>query len=119
MVAPYFLSFWMEFLSFALKLTSQSVDMDHGSSLGSSAEGGEGLTKKQKAMSFAAGAAMSYYLSPLVVMYFAITDAGAQQAFGFLMGLFGLALAKEVCKEINDADLIGALKRRLFGGREK
>ncbi|WP_287497179.1 holin [Pandoraea sp. CB10b_02] len=80
---------------------------------------GEGLTRKQKAMSFAAGAAMSYYLSPLVVMYFAITDAGAQQAFGFLMGLFGLALAKEVFKEINDADLIGALKRRLFGGLEK
>ncbi|VVE82582.1 holin [Pandoraea sputorum] len=80
---------------------------------------GEGLTRKQKAMSFAAGAAMSYYLSPLVVMYFAITDAGAQQAFGFLMGLFGLALAKEVFKEINDADLIGALKRRLSGGLEK
>jgi len=80
---------------------------------------GEGLTRKQKVMSFAAGAAMSYYTSPALVVWFAIADPGAQQTLGFLAGLFGLALAKECFKKINEADLIGDIWRRFFGGAEK
>ncbi|MDN7654306.1 holin [Burkholderia multivorans] len=77
---------------------------------------GDGLTRKQKAMSFLSGAAVAYYGGPAAVSWFAITDGGAQQAIGFLVGLFGLAIAKELFKEINNADFIGALKRRIFGG---
>ncbi|UQP01399.1 holin [Burkholderia multivorans] len=77
---------------------------------------GDGLTGRQKAVSFVAGAAVSYFVGPLIVTWFAITDNGAQQAIGFLVGLFGLAITKELFKEINNADFIGALKRRIFGG---
>lgn len=77
---------------------------------------GEGLTRKQKALSFLSGATVAYFVGPLVVSWFAIKDSGAQQAIGFLIGLFGLAVAKELFKEINSADLIGAIKRRFLGG---
>ncbi|MDI3301599.1 MAG: holin [Burkholderia multivorans] len=78
---------------------------------------GDGLTRKQKAFSFMSGAAVAYYGGPLAVSWFAITDSGAQQAIGFLVGLFGLAVTKELFKEINNADFIGALKRRFLGGQ--
>ncbi|MCA8323288.1 holin [Burkholderia cepacia] len=77
---------------------------------------GDGLTGRQKAVSFMSGAAIAYYGGPAAVSWFAITDSGAQQAIGFLVGLFGLAVTKELFKEINNADFIGALKRRIFGG---
>ncbi|MDW9227086.1 putative membrane protein [Burkholderia cepacia] len=77
---------------------------------------GDGLTRKQKAVSFLSGAAVAYYGGPAAVSWFSITDGGAQQAIGFLVGLFGLAVTKELFKEINNADFIGALKRRIFGG---
>ncbi|RQR87627.1 MULTISPECIES: holin [unclassified Burkholderia] len=77
---------------------------------------GDGLTGRQKALSFVSGAAFSYYVGPWIVSQFAITDSGAQQAIGFLIGLFGLAITKELFKEINNADFLGALKRRIFGG---
>ncbi|UQN68264.1 holin [Burkholderia multivorans] len=78
---------------------------------------GEGLTRKQKVASFLSGAAVAYYGGPLIVVWFAIGDNGAQQAIGFLVGLFGLAVTKELFKEINNADFIGALKRRFLGGQ--
>lgn len=78
---------------------------------------GEGLTRKQKVVSFLSGAAFAYYVSPWFTSKFAIGDSGAQQTFGFLVGLFGLAITKELFKEINTADIIGALKRRFLGGQ--
>ncbi|CAB3972370.1 MULTISPECIES: holin [Burkholderia] len=78
---------------------------------------GDGLTGRQKAMSFVTGAAFSYFIAPAIVVWCGITDSGAQQAIGFLVGLFGLAIAKELFKEINNADFIGALKRRFLGGQ--
>ncbi|MBR7956149.1 holin [Burkholderia cenocepacia] len=78
---------------------------------------GDGLSARQKAVSFVSGAAVSYFIGPLIVAWFGITDAGAQQAIGFLIGLFGLAITKELFKEINNADFIGALKRRFLGGQ--
>ncbi|KVF08995.1 holin [Burkholderia vietnamiensis] len=78
---------------------------------------GDGLTRKQKAVSFLSGAAVAYYGGPLAVTWFSINDGGAQQAIGFLVGLFGLAITKELFKEINTADIIGALKRRFLGGQ--
>ncbi|EML1597816.1 holin [Burkholderia cenocepacia] len=78
---------------------------------------GDGLTGRQKAVSFVAGAAFSYFVGPLIVVWCSIADSGAQQAIGFLIGLFGLAITKELFKEINNADFIGALKRRFLGGQ--
>ncbi|MDN7848131.1 holin [Burkholderia seminalis] len=77
---------------------------------------GDGLTGRQKVVSFLSGAAIAYYVGPAAVSWFAITGSGGPQAIGFLVGLFGLAVTKELFKEINNADFIGALKRRIFGG---
>ncbi|MCA8087494.1 holin [Burkholderia cenocepacia] len=77
---------------------------------------GDGLTGRQKVVSFLSGAAIAYYVGPAAVSCFAITSSGGPQAIGFLVGLFGLAVTKELFKEINNADFIGALKRRIFGG---
>jgi len=77
---------------------------------------GDGLTGRQKVVSFLSGAAIAYYVGPAAVSWFSITGSGGPQAIGFLVGLFGLAVTKELFKEINNADFIGALKRRIFGG---
>jgi hypothetical protein len=77
---------------------------------------GDGLTWRQKAISFCSGAAIAYYAGPWAVLLFGSNDARSQQAIGFFVGLFGLAITKELFKEINNADFIGALKRRIFGG---
>ncbi|HDR9288088.1 TPA: holin [Burkholderia multivorans] len=77
---------------------------------------GEGLTRKQKVVSFLSGAAVAYYVGPLVIWIAHITDDSQKLGTGFLVGLFGLAITKELFKEINTADLIGAIKRRFFGG---
>lgn len=78
---------------------------------------GDGLTKRQKIASFAAGVAVAYYGGPFVIWLFSIPVGGPQQAIGFFVGLFGLAITKELFKEINNADFLGALKRRFLGGQ--
>ncbi len=77
---------------------------------------GEGLSWRQKAISFASGVAVAYYVGPLVILLAHITEDSQKLGTGFLVGLFGLAVTKELFKEINSADLIGAIKRRFLGG---
>ncbi|MGG2041157.1 holin [Burkholderia gladioli] len=78
---------------------------------------GEGLSWKQKAISFVSGVAIAYYVGPFVIMLAHITEDSQKLGTGFLVGLFGLAVTKELFKEINSADLIGAIKRRFLGGQ--
>ncbi|MBI0325556.1 holin [Burkholderia plantarii] len=79
---------------------------------------GEGLGWKQRAMSFAAGVVTAYYIGPLVIWFAHATEDSQKMGVGFAVGLFGLAITKELFKEINNADLIGTLKRRFFGRGE-
>ena len=76
---------------------------------------GDGLNWWQKLSSFAAGLACAVYIAPVLIEWFTITGARTHSGIEFLVGLFALATAREVFKEINEADIIGALKRRYLG----
>ncbi|MFJ2989941.1 holin [Collimonas sp. NPDC087041] len=76
---------------------------------------GEGLSWWQKLSSFAAGLACAIYIAPVLIEWFAITGSRTHSGIEFLVGLFALATARELFKEINEADIIGALKRRYLG----
>lgn len=76
---------------------------------------GEGLNWWQKLSSFAAGLACAVYIAPILIEWFAITGSRTHSGIEFLVGLFALATARELFKEINEADIIGTLKRRFLG----
>lgn len=79
---------------------------------------GDGLNWWQKLSSFSAGLACAVYIAPVLIEWFAITGSRTHSGIEFLVGLFALAVAREVFKEINEADFIGALKRRYLGAKD-
>ncbi|MGB7195436.1 MAG: holin [Collimonas pratensis] len=78
---------------------------------------GDGLNWWQKLSSFAAGLTCAIYIAPAVIEWFSITGSRSHSGIEFLVGLFGLATCRELFKEINEADLIGAFKQRFLGRR--
>lgn len=79
--------------------------------------GGE-LTRSQKLISFAVGFACAVYVAPALIDLFDIQGARVHSGIEFLVGLFGLATCRELFTEINDADILGTIKRRYFGGEK-
>lgn len=77
---------------------------------------GDGLNWWQKLSSFAAGLTCAVYVAPFLIEWFAVSGSRTHSGIEFLVGLFGLATCREVFKEINEADIIGSLKRRYLGG---
>ncbi|MGV7210508.1 holin [Oxalobacteraceae bacterium A2-2] len=77
---------------------------------------GPALTVRQRITSFAAGLVCAAYLAPAVIEFFHIEGNRVHAGIQFLFGLFAMATARELFVEINNADLIGALKRRFLGG---
>jgi hypothetical protein len=79
--------------------------------------GGE-LSRSQRLISFIAGFACAIYVAPAVIDLFNISGARVHSGIEFLVGLFGLAVCRELFTEINSADIIGTIKRRYFGGAQ-
>lgn len=77
---------------------------------------GADLNKSQKLVSFAVGFACAIYVAPALIEYFHIGGDRVHSGIEFLVGLFALATCRELFTEINDADIIGTIKRRYFGG---
>lgn len=77
--------------------------------------GGE-LSRSQKLISFAAGFACAIYVAPALIEFFGIQGTRVHSGIEFLTGLFSMAVCRELFAEINEADFIGALKRRFLGG---
>jgi len=77
---------------------------------------GAGLTLGQKVTSFVAGWAFAAYVAPALIELCKIQGEHVHAGIQFLVGLFALAVCRELFVEINNADLIGALKRRFLGG---
>lgn len=77
---------------------------------------GGDLSRSQKLISFAAGFACAVYLAPAAIDFFNITGPRVHSGIEFLTGLFSMAVCRELFTEINQADIIGTLKRRFFGG---
>jgi hypothetical protein len=76
---------------------------------------GADLTLWQKATSFAAGLACAGYVAPAAIEFWHIPGEHVPALLEFLVGLFALAVVRELFVEINSADLIGTLKRRFLG----
>ena len=79
---------------------------------------GAGLSRSQRLISFVAGFVCAIYVAPAVIELFNITGARVHSGIEFLVGLFGLAVCRELFAEINSADIIGALKRKYLGGAQ-
>ncbi len=77
--------------------------------------GGE-LSRSQKLISFAAGFACAVYVAPAVIEFFSIEGNRVHAGIEFLTGLFSMAICRELFTEINEADIIGTIKRRYLGG---
>lgn len=77
---------------------------------------GSELSRKQKLTSFVVGFLCAVYVAPALIEMFGVQGARVHSGIEFLVGLFGMATARELMAEINDADIIGTLKRRYFGG---
>lgn len=77
---------------------------------------GKDLSTSQKFLSFLIGFACAVYIAPALIDFFTISGERVHSGVEFLVGLFALAICREVFTEINSADLIGALKRRYLGG---
>lgn len=76
---------------------------------------GNEITRLQRFTSFIGGMACVVYIAPAVYEVFNITGFKTQNLIAFLTGLFGLAVCRELFKEINEADLIGTFKRLYLG----
>lgn len=79
---------------------------------------GDGLTTSQKIVSFVAGFACAVFVAPAIIEFCGIAGARVHSGIEFLVGLFALAVVRELFTEINSADIIGALKRKYFGGEK-
>lgn len=77
---------------------------------------GADLNRSQKLISFAAGFACAIYVAPAIIEFFNIGGPRVHSGIEFLVGLFALATCRELFTEINNADIIGTIKRRYFGG---
>ncbi len=75
---------------------------------------GETLSLRQKLSSFLIGVGSAVFVAPAIIEIFAITGPKTQICIDFLVGLFALAIISQIFKEIQSADLIGALKHRFF-----
>lgn len=78
---------------------------------------GEGLSLGQRVTTFAAGMACVVYVAPAIHEAFNVTGFKMQNLIVFLVGLFGLAVCRELFREINEADIIGTLKRHYLGDK--
>lgn len=76
---------------------------------------GEDLSRWQKITSFLTGLACAVYVAPIIIELMTISSAKTQSGIEFLVGLFALAACRELFREINEADIIGTIKRRYFG----
>lgn len=79
---------------------------------------GDGLNWWQKLTSFQAGLLCAVYVAPIVIGWFDVSGVRSSAGIEFLVGLFSLAISREIFSEINHADMIGAIKRRSFGNNQ-
>lgn len=78
---------------------------------------GAGLPLLHRFVSLAIGTTCASYLAPGLVAWFELRGAAVQSALQFLIGLFALAIVREVFRELN-AGLVKKLRERFLGGGE-
>jgi hypothetical protein len=69
----------------------------------------------QRVTAFSIGLTCAAFVAPAAIEYLDIKGDRVHAGIQFLVGLFALAVCRELFVEINSADLIGSIKRRIFG----
>lgn len=75
----------------------------------------KGMARIEKVTGFFGGLACAYFIAPALVEYFQIEGHQTQSAISFLIGVFGLATARELAKEIQELRLLQSLRDRFIG----
>lgn len=75
---------------------------------------GEGIGYFQRLTSFCSGLIFSAYISPAALEAAEITGEHIPNAINFAVGLFALAIVREVFKGINEGNFLGRLWDRLL-----
>ncbi|GGD00142.1 holin [Undibacterium terreum] len=76
---------------------------------------GDGINRWQKLTSFAIGFFFAIYVAPMLLELMSLKGEHVTPGVEFLVGLFALATCRELFKELNNADIIGSLKRKFLG----
>jgi len=75
---------------------------------------GEGIGYFQRLTSFCSGMIVSAYISPAALEYWGVAGEHIPNAINFAVGLFALAIVREVFKGINEGNFLGRLWDRLL-----
>lgn len=77
----------------------------------------DGINRSQIVISFFVGLACAGYGAPAVCDYFKIAGDHIPALIAFFIGLFGLAIVREIFKELNDARILSRIMDKFFGAK--
>lgn len=76
---------------------------------------GKGLSVYHKVSSVCVGVACAVYVAPVVISWFGIDGKELHASLQFLIGLFALAIGREIFREIENG-LIQRIRDKFLGG---
>lgn len=76
---------------------------------------GRGLSLCHKLSSVTVGVVCAVYVAPAVIAWFGIEEEKLHASLQFLIGLFALAIGREIFREIQNG-LIAKIRDKLLGG---
>ncbi len=78
---------------------------------------GRDLSVGHKISSVCVGVACAVYVAPVVITWFGVDGKDLHASLQFLIGLFALAIGREIFREIENG-LIQRIRDKFLGGRE-
>lgn len=79
---------------------------------------GRDLPLRHQLSSVLVGTLCAFYLAPAVIVWFEIEGKALHESLQFLIGLFAVAVGREIFREI-EAGLIARLREKLLGGTKE
>lgn len=76
---------------------------------------GKGLSMYHKVSSVAVGVACAVYVAPAVIAWFGVDGKDLHASLQFLIGLFALAIGREIFREIENG-LVAKIRDKFLGG---
>ncbi len=79
---------------------------------------GKGLSMVHKVSSVCVGVTCAVYVAPVLIQWCGIDQKELHASLQFLIGLFALAIGREIFRELENG-LIQKIRARLLGGTER
>lgn len=79
---------------------------------------GKDLSITHKISSVCVGTLCAVYVAPVVISWLGVDGSELHASLQFLIGLFALAIGREIFREI-ESGLIARIRDKLLGGKEK